>query len=518
MNSGWSGMNRTKRVLLIIILSLTGLFLTASLLAYIYRDKVRNIVVAAINKNLTAKIEVGEISFSFIRNFPYATVDFNTIKVNEPKEFSANGTVMNAGKLSLLFNIAGIFSDQYRLKKIILTDASLNLQIDKNGIANYEIWNSKNDSTQKSAFKLELQNVELENVNVLYYNVSKMQDISFQIIKGNLKGDFTNAQYRLETSGSFEDATVKIDEITYLSKSKCKLQLSLDVDRDKGLYTFNHSTLQLSKLTLNLSGKITNLSDYLLTLTYSWQVQMPICLHCYPLIPEKYKANTTAYNYSGNIEFTGKLLGRSDKTHSPLFTLSFKSRDVSLNPKNSPYHLRKMNCTGYFTNRKNNAYPVTYLRLQNFKARLEGKPVEAEIEIENFSKPKINIVAALQADLKAISRFYKPNTLEEISGLLKMNARFNGIAGDKTTYRSSGDIRIINADFRLKQKPTAFKISNGLFHLQGNDLMVEELSGTADKSDFTVNGSFHNLFAWLLSEDQNLNVEAVVKSCPSEFG
>jgi len=508
---GFFRMNRTQRILLIIAACLAGIAILFSALATIYKDKVRNIVVESINKNLNSKVDVADISFSFIRNFPYATIDFQQVKAHEPKEFVTTGSVLNAGKISLLFSITSIFSEEYRLKKIVLTDASLNLQIDANGNSNYEIWKKSDSSKSKQVFKLELQNVEFKNVDVLYYNVSKKQDLSFKINDGSLKGNFSENNYNLTSDANLEGASVIIDEIKYITNRDCKLQLSLDVDQQKGWYTFKPSTIQLSGLLLEVNGKvIDNEKNLDVDLEISSpDADLPSLLS---VIPEKYLGDTKGYNYSGNIEFKGTVKGKSDKTHSPLVAFKFKSRNVSLNPKGTPYHLRNMNCTGFFTNRKNNSNPVTYLNLQNFKATLEGKPFHAEIEIENFNKPRLNIVASLEADLKAISKFFKPDTLNEISGLVKVDAKFNGIAGDKNTYRSSGDIYFSNVDFTLKQKPAHFKIQKGLFHLNGNDLMVEELIGNTGSSDFSISGTFENLFAWLLIDNQRLNIKASIHS------
>ncbi|MBK8416925.1 MAG: hypothetical protein IPL22_21870 [Bacteroidetes bacterium] len=136
-----------------------------------------------------------------------------------------------------------------------------------------------------------------------------------------------------------------------------------------------------------------------------------------------------------------------------------------------------MNGTGYFTNRKSIANPVSFLQLSNFSATLEGKPVRATVAIENFTKPRLDIAAVMEADLKALSRFFMPDTLEEISGKLFVDAKFKGIAGEKTTYRSSGDIRFEQVAFRLKQKPVSFSGLAGMLHLDGNDLVVDEVSG-----------------------------------------
>jgi hypothetical protein len=62
-------MEKLKRVALLLIAITAGLFLTGTLLAWIYKDKVRNLVVESLNNNLKAEIEVEEISFSFFGIF-----------------------------------------------------------------------------------------------------------------------------------------------------------------------------------------------------------------------------------------------------------------------------------------------------------------------------------------------------------------------------------------------------------------------------------------------------------------
>jgi autotransporter translocation and assembly factor TamB len=304
---------------------------------------------------------------------------------------------------------------------------------------------------------------------------------------------------------------VIIDHISYLSEIDGELQLTLNVDRNKGSYTFENSGLKLAGLQLQLKGNITDMDDHVMMdlALSSPKADLPSLLS---LIPEKYRTGTGDYNYSGDVEFNGSFKGRSDASHSPLIAFSFVSKHANLNPKGTPYHLKNLNGKGYFTNRKNNAHPVTYLKLENFTGTLEGKPIRATVEIENFAKPRLSVSAEFEADLKALSNFFKPDTLESISGLAMIDATFNGISGEKSTYRSSGNIRFSNVDFHLKKKPVDFRNFNGLLHLEGNDLVVEELTGQAGGSDFRLTGSFHNLFAWLMAENQSLNITASLQS------
>jgi len=502
-------MHPVKRIALIAVGTIAAILILGSLLAFMYKDKVKNLVVESLNKNLTAKIEVEDISFSFISAFPYASVEFKNIKAGEAKEFATTGTVMNANSLKLLFDLTSIFSDNYELEKIVIKDASFNLQVSEDGETNYNIW--KSNSTTGKGFQLKLQQVEFQNVNVLYYNVAKEQDLSFLILDGKLKGDFGSDNYFLVTEGKLESASVVIDKIRYLSNTNCELQLSLDVDKKSGKYTFKESALKLAGLTLQLNGTVTDYDEYTdMNLAVSSPgADLPALLS---VIPEKYTSGSGQYNYSGDVEFKGSFTGRSDATHTPLVAFTFVSKNAYLNPKDTPYKLKNLNGKGYFTNRKNAANPVTYLKLENFSATLEGKPVKANIEIENFNHPRLNIETKFEADLKAMSKFFKPDTLEEISGTAIVDATFKGISGEKSTYRSSGNIRFKDVNFRLKQKPVNFKNFNGLIHLQGNDMLVESVKGEAGSSDFALSGSFDNLFAWLMSENQPLNISATLNS------
>jgi len=505
-------MNPIKRTFLIIFLSIAGLIVLAMSIAFFKKDEIREFVVKSINEKLTTKVEVGDISFSILSNFPYATVRFENVIVHENKTFITTGQVLNAEKISFLFSLGSIFSKEYILKKIVITNANLNLQIDNEGRNNYDIWKkSDNDSTKSDSLQLQLQDVILENVDVLYYNNLKNQDIDFLVRKGSFKGDFKSNSYLLSADAELEKTSIVVEKINYLSSVNCHTRISMEINKTNGTYTFRDSELRLADLVLKVDGLIKDSENYLeMNLKISSpSADLPSLLS---LIPEKYSGGTSGFNYSGKIEFNGTITGRSGKKFSPVVAFNFKSINVNLNPDNTPYHLKNMNGNGFFTNSKNKTVPVSYLKLENFSATLEGKPIKINLEIENFKKPKVKLHASGEADLLALSKFYKPDTFNEIAGKLFADIEFNGIADEKTTYQSSGSVRFENVNFRIKKKPITFNGFNGLIHLRGNDVMVENLSGVAGNSDFNLQGSFNNLMAFLLLENQKLNIIASVQS------
>ena len=69
-----------------------------------------------------------------------------------------------------MFNLMDIFKKDIALKKIELKNATINLYINKNGFANYDVWKSeKKDTVSKSStFNLDLEDVTLKNIIVNY--------------------------------------------------------------------------------------------------------------------------------------------------------------------------------------------------------------------------------------------------------------------------------------------------------------------------------------------------------------
>lgn len=478
--------------------------LTLGITGYVYRDRVQKLVVESLNERLNAKISVGSITFSLITSFPYAELTFHEVNIEEPAGFLTTGSVLRAEKVSLKLSLFSLFNQSYQLKKILIENATVNLQTDRTGRVNYRIWK---ETKNESALGIELEDVEFRNVNVLYYDTQKNHDITFLIEQGNLAGKFGDRIFFLETNANLKQTSVILDGVHYLSKKDAQLALGLEVNREEERYLFKKSSVTLAGMTLELEGAINGSEEEMMTdLTVSSpNAGLPELLS---LIPDRYLPDTKGYSYDGKMVFKGTVKGKSGKKQVPRVAFEFALSNVSLSPQGSPYELTRVNGIGFFTNRKSDTRPVTWLRLENFSALLDGKPVKADISIEDFNHPMLDIQASAEVSLEALSRFFLPEPLTSIAGTLMVDASFKGIAGEKGTYRSSGNIGLKEVAFTLKDQPVSFHSFNGMIHLDGNDVTVEAFGGKAGRSDLQLSGTFRNLFGWLLTEGQRLDITA----------
>ncbi|MBK7856025.1 MAG: hypothetical protein IPJ79_15100 [Bacteroidetes bacterium] len=67
------------KILKFLAITIAVMFMALILLSYVFEDKIKTLTVQTLNKSLKSEIKVASISFSVVRNFPYASVVFNDI-------------------------------------------------------------------------------------------------------------------------------------------------------------------------------------------------------------------------------------------------------------------------------------------------------------------------------------------------------------------------------------------------------------------------------------------------------
>ena len=218
------------------------------------------------------------------------------------------------------------------------------------------------------------------------------------------------------------------------------------------------------------------------------------------------------YKYSGSVYFDALIKGVVNKTQMPLVELTFGTSNASVSPINSNYEISALHFKGHYLNRKSAKMPVSFISLTELTGNLQGQPFNGSLQVEDFTHPLISFTAHTQLNLEALGHFYKPDTIEQMSGTLVVNASFSGHADDKKSYESSGNVEMQNVNFKLKRKAVDFAKFNGHFILSDNQLTVKDFHGEIAGSDFQLNGSFNNIFSYLMIPDQTLACEADLSS------
>ena len=179
-------MSKRKRILIIIASTVGGLLMVLLTLGWLLGPKIKDLAVQQINANLTVPVQVGDIDFSLLRKFPYASVNFQEVNTKGKKTAGYQEPLLVAKNVFLLFSWWDVFSDDVRLKSISIEHASCNLFVDKNGVENFDIF--KKSENKNSTFNLQLQEIILKETSIRYHTITTARDYSFFAENMNLPG------------------------------------------------------------------------------------------------------------------------------------------------------------------------------------------------------------------------------------------------------------------------------------------------------------------------------------------
>jgi hypothetical protein len=465
-----------------------------------YQDEVKEYIIGELNKQLNTQIIVDgkDIDFTLLKNFPYASVDFKNVKAMEVTESNKKDTLFKARTISMQFNLV-----------------DLKIVIDKNGNDNYHFWKPSTDSAS-TAFSFSLEKIVLKQISLSYRNYKMAQNINVLIKKSNLSGDFSNKKYSLETVSDLFVNQIKIDNTIYLRKKNIHAEVALMVDNEMPSYKIEKSKIKLEDLLFEVVGNVVNANKEPIVNIGIRSKDMDI-KSVLSLIPNKYKGRINDYQSTGEMYLSATVQGSFADNLTPEIRADFGIKNADITQVKDNIVLHNVNLKGFYTNGNKANAELSQLTLIPFSASIEQGSISGELSMRNLDNPTFDGNIKANIGLEQLQRFVKIDTIETISGQLKMDAVYSGKALNENSnaYKNiiaSGTLTLENMNVKLKNNPLQFANINGSFKFDNNDLETKELTGNISSSDFQLKGLFRNVIAFMMEENQDITIEATLNS------
>ncbi len=505
------------RILLrVMILFFIFLFLAIGagiIIGIYYQNEVKEYVVKQLNKQLNTEIIVDgkDIDFTVIKNFPHASIDFKNIKVLEAVNRANKDTLFNAGEISLQFNIVDVFKKNYHIKKIEVDNANLKIRIDKNGNDNYHFWKPSAD-TANTAFSFALEDIVLNNVRFVFKNSKTRQSIDATVKKSNLSGNFSDKHYSLETVSDVYVNYFKADSTIYIKKKNIHSQVDLAVDTEMPSYKITKGKLKIENLVVEVTGNVIAANNEpVLNLGIKGK-DMDI-KSVLSLIPDKYKGKINDYESNGEFYFSATVQGSFSNKQTPQVVADFGIKNADISRIKDNIVLHNVNLNGHYSNGNKNKKQPSELTLIPFSATINKGSIAGEVSFRNLDNPSFDGKIKGSLSLDELQKFIKIDTIETITGQIKIDAEFTGegkniSSGNYDAVTTNGDLSITGMNLKLKNNSMTFTAINGDFKFDNNDLVINSFNGNAGHSDFDMKGTFKNMMGFILKENQDITVDA----------
>lgn len=490
---------------------LAVLFASITVLLWVYKDDICGMAINEANKYLKAKVQVSDVDLEFWGTFPNLSIDFNNVYI--PDSFSDSlqtDTLLFTERIRCRFNPLDLWNENYNIKTVEIAPGRLKLKFNDEGENNYDVF-KKNESSEESDFKLKLEKVFIENLDLSYENTATRQFYSTRISQLAFAGNLDQRSFTASTVGRLDIAEAISGEVRLVKDQKAELNLRINVNLDSASFEIPSSTIYIADLPFNFSGKYH-------TLNYEFNVNGQNLLIDQVANKLAFKETEDVKRLSGHgsVKFDLNIKGNSDPQSTPNVDCNFGVNKGSLTDPSSGLRITAINLNGLYTNGTGSKKEELRLSNVGFKTKLGA--CSGELSITNFGSPDYKGKASGIVDLAALQAMLKLGQVEEIKGSLDVKTNFhvaqrqdkNG--RDQINFRRlNGSLSLGNVSLRLTDDQRLFSSINGDAFFKGDAVGVQNIRMRLAETDLEISGLFDGLSDYI-NDIKPLAIKADVHS------
>ncbi|MFZ2284119.1 MAG: AsmA family protein, partial [Lutibacter sp.] len=320
-----------------IILLVFALLLVAT--PFIFKGKIKELVLKSINKNVDAVVAFEDVDLSLFKNFPKATVIIDDLSIINKAPFE-NDTLFYSNTFTLKMSVKELFKgkgEPMGIEAFSSENGKVNIIYNEEGLSNYDIAlkdNDEKDATKNDEFALNFQKYTIKNLRFTYFDAASKMSVILDSINHEGSGDFKHKILDLDTKTTAKLA-VSIDKTNYLKNVALSLDAVLGLDLENLKYTFKENEALVNLLPIAFDGFIQMTDD---GQVYDMKFKTPKSdfKNFLGLIPEMYSGKLDGVKTSGDFKVNGVVKGTYSDATIPAFDVEIASNNASFQYPNLP--------------------------------------------------------------------------------------------------------------------------------------------------------------------------------------
>ncbi|MFY0483801.1 AsmA-like C-terminal region-containing protein [Flavobacterium sp. PLA-1-15] len=497
------------------ILKGLGIFLVIALIAlvsipFLFKDKVKEMIVKAINENVDATVAFEDVDLSLLKSFPQANVTIDKLSIINKAPF-AGDTLFYSGEVNLKMSVKELFKgdgEAMNIESFSSTNGVVNILFDKNGIGNFDIAikdeKDKSDTSESKPFAMNIQNYEIENLRFKYFDERSKIKMMIDSLNHTGKGNFAASKLDLDTKTTAR-VSLDMDKTNYMNNVALTLDAVLGIDLENSKYTFKDNKALINKLPLEFDGFI-QLVDAGQEYDLKFKTPTSSFQNFLGLIPSAYSGSLENVKTTGDFTIAGFAKGLYSDTTVPKFNLaiasnnaSFKYPDLPKSVENIVIDTKIINETGVLND--------TYVNLDKLSFRIDQDVFDAKANIRNITdNPLVDAMLKGTINLANISKAYPIKLDTPLTGILKadVKTKFDMKSVETNNYDkilASGDATITGFKYVDADKKT-YSINTASAQFSNQKINLKQLDVTTGKTDIKLNGTLENFLGYAFKNQE----------------
>jgi hypothetical protein len=492
---------RILKILLLLFFTVSIILFTASL---VLQDKVADIVLKSLNKNLSTKLDIGSFRLSFLRKFPNASLELKDVVVHSSPGFQASAfkgintdTLLSARFVSAEFKLTDIYKGIYNIERIAVRAGKLNIYSDTAGFVNYNI-SLKNHASSTDNITINLERINLTDIST-YYN-----DLSIKLI---MNGVIKTGRFKSRIDGDIIDLTavadLRIDRFqlygTVITRSVVA-GLDLAMESTKKGYLFKRGKLTIEDWVFGLSGSV-SAEDFLDLKVTGKNIDLSRIGNYFP---EKYAKMAAGYDPSGLMQVTSSFKGVLSHASNPHIEIKALFENGRIKYRNSNLAINNVSFEGFFTNGAKNLLETSTIKISNVKAKLGSGEFRGSLVISQLKNPSAEILLNGKVFPGELKEFFDLSTFSTASGSIDVDLKL--ITSLKFTekltlaqiidLKPEANLSFNSVNLGLKNDSLLFSEITGVVNI-GRSVQATDLRFDYKGEKIKLDGEFSNLPEWI---------------------
>lgn len=511
-----------------------GIFLlvvltAATVLPYLFRDKIEAYVKDEINNLLEADVAYDDLSLSVFSSFPDLRAGLDGVSVIGRGRFEGD-TLAYVKTLSADLKIMPLLDGDIQINSIIIKSPVVRAIVAADSVPNWDIYKSEPDSTLEADtttvdINLNLDKLLISDADIAYldstmnlYAQVKGLDLD---LSGDMVGDIFNADLALDVAA----INVEMDKINYLKKATVDFDAQVEANLADNKYTFKENSLNFSGVPLKFDGFV-QLLDSSTLVNLKLAAAETSFKTLLALIPDYIMKDVAGLKMDGSLDLYADVNGEYvDMEHIPAIDAAFKIKNGLIKYPDLPKSLSDINVDVTIKNPSGDA-DLTTVDVNKLHFSLGSNPFDANLKlIKPMSNPTFEAKVDGTIDLNSLKDALPLDSMS-IAGIVKADLKVatDMAAIEKEDYeniKAEGTVDLNQFTFESTDFPQGVNISEAKLVFTPKYLLLDPLKATVGESDFNASGKVESYLPYVLSDGTikgNLSLKSNYINCNQLLG
>ncbi|NOQ27380.1 MAG: AsmA family protein [Bacteroidales bacterium] len=455
-------MKKLLKIFMYLVIVVITLVIVLVITAKLAENKITDIALKKVSESIEAPVIIDNVSFTLLRNFPFATIELNEVYLGSPKKQKdfdnvsiEQDTIINISKIYVSVKSKPLLKGIVEIMKVDIDGANINYFVDTSGASNFDFLMDTTEIVEVDTISAEPLNLTLSDISfkniVCNFSDNSLKTAAKIIIpdvkvKAKLDGEHISASVTGAinlTDVSFEETNLDLMNNT---------DVKFDVDYEDDSVSIKQFVVDTDGARLNLLGTV--LLGEVIKTDLRFEGSDLIVNELIKYAPKEMLKEFGINTVSGKMNMDATVKGIVSESELPKVDLNVNFQNGRIVTKDYP-ELKNISFKGQITNGILRNNKSTQVDFSSFHFETEQSKFDVIFSVIDIDHPKYNVKSNMEINVAEFSDFIPDSTVQYIDGKIIASISTKGEVPD-----SIGDdfIDYVMANSRANIKLTDFNV------------------------------------------------------------